>query len=631
MGSSCSLVGIEDPSDLLALASHRQSPLWSKDGSYIYFAHQPSGLFVVDASGSHMWSLPPGSHLGTSLRPGSFSPSLSPDGSRLAYITVGLDDWGNYYSEVVTSAIDGSRLRRLTKGSGINAQPTWSPNGTQIAFISDRVKGSPMLHVHIMDSDGSNVRSLAPSVRSLGHPPVWSPDGSRIAFVGYQSYLGEITNEYVRRYIIYTVRTDGSGLAELGDTVSNPAWSSDGSRVAFIRIEDETHEKSSGLTHSLYSVGADGADPQQLRTVGRDAVRGQTWYDNLRWPPDGSEILYGFHGYRPLKGTVGGPARSPDDTRVAFHVDSDDSNVVLYTMARDGSDVRVLVRGDHERLVAENSDLREVSDDFAACSGGFVVPEPKKNHELVQDCETLLRIRDPLAGNAVLNWSAEVRISEWEGVLVQGTPPRVVQLGWGRSAKLNGRIPPELSGLSSLQSLFLDSNHLSGAIPPELGNLANLREMALRGNRLSGSIPPELGNLSNLERLDIGGNDLSGSIPAELGNLSSLQKLILGPNSLSGSIPPELGNLSNLENLNLEHNDLSGSIPPELGNLTKLTGLSLKGNPLTGNIPQELGNLWGLRGLNITGTDLTGCIPIALRRLEKPSSTSLFTDGLDYC
>ena len=75
-----------------------------------------------------------------------------------------------------------------------------------------------------MDADGSNVRMIA-ATNSPARTPAWSPDGSRIAFVGRDESWN---------YIAYTVRPDGSDLIEIGNTQSDPAWSPDGSRIAFI-------------------------------------------------------------------------------------------------------------------------------------------------------------------------------------------------------------------------------------------------------------------------------------------------------------------------------------------------------------------------------------------------------------
>ncbi len=533
MASSVGECNAQEKAELLGLAQKQSVPLWSKDGSRIIFSHPPSGVFVVQADGSRMWSLPPDSPVGTHDSPGNFSPARSPDGSRVAYAMVVK---ANDSSEIVTSALDGSDLRKLTSNKAVDAYPAWSPDGTQIAFYSDRDLSSGFSHMYIMDSDGSDERSLvSSSLISRRQPPAWSPDGSRIAFVTFQS---DPADGYVRRYIVHTVRPDGSGLTALGDAASSPAWSPDGTRIAFIREGAYTRG-------GLYTMDPDGGDRRLLWSFETD---GGLWYNNLSWSPDGSEILYGISDARggsmvPVvvvgvdgseprvlaeRGSDwgrGGAAWSPDGSRIAFHIVSDRSDVVLHTTARDGSGERVLVRGNLERLVAERSDWRDVSGDIAACSGGYVVAKPDKNPGLVQDCETLLRIRDALAGDAVLNWSADVKISEWSGVGIEGSPPRVIRL--------------VLPGL--------DPVRLTGVIPPELGDLTNLEWLSIHSNSISGSIPPELGNLANLRVLRLSWNRLEGTIPAELGRLTSLETMNLNHNLLVGGIPPEIGNLSNLK------------------------------------------------------------------------------------
>ena len=578
MGSSVSLcTNQESANDLMGVAIEYSVPLWSKDGLQIIFSHPPSGVFVVQADGSRMWSLPPNSSMGTQISPGNFSPALSPDGSRVAYAMVVKPE---YTSEIVTSALDGSHLRKLTSKRALDAYPAWSPDGTQIAFYSNReVRSAYGFHLYIMDSDGSDERSLVSSLLiSAKQPPVWSPDGTRIAFLALQSEP--------RRYIVHTGRPDGSGLTELGDAASSPAWSPDGTRIAFIREGDETR--------GLYTMDPNGGNERLLWSFEKDAG---LWYNNLSWSPDGSEILYGFadvdsyglvevvvvrvdgSGPRTLaeprsSWLEGGAAWSPDGSRIAFHVVSNDSDVVLHTMARDGSDARALVRGHHERLVAEHSDWRNVSGDIAACSGGYVVLKPGKNPGLVRDCEALLRVRDALAGDAVLNWSAAVKISEWRGVGIEGSPPRVTRLSLSSLSptKLTGIIPPELSDLPDLEVLSLHSNQLSGSIPPELGNLANLRVMRLSLNRLEGTVPAELGRLTSLETLKLSDNGLVGGIPPELGNLPNLKELWLRNNRLTGTVPLELGNLVSLAVLEIGNNDLTGCVPAELSGRLRSLG-----------------------------------------------------------
>ena len=193
------------------------------------------------------------------------------------------------------------------------------------------------------------------------------------------------------------------------------------------------------------------------------------------------------------------------------------------------------------------------------------------------------------------------------------------------SNSLSGSIPTELTNLTNLTQLWLYSNSLSGSIPTEIGNLTNLTHLSLSGNSLSGSIPTEIGNLTNLTHLFLHGNSLSGSIPTEIGNLTNLVWLWLESNSLSGSIPTEIGNLTNLTHLSLSGNSLSGSIPTEIGNLTNFTQLWLDSNSLSGSIPTEIGNLTNLVWLSLYGNSLSGSIPTELGNLT--NLTHLWLDS----
>ena len=251
-----------------------------------------------------------------------------------------------------------------------------------------------------------------------------------------------------------------------------------------------------------------------------------------------------------------------------------------------------------------------------SCTDGIVVENPNENPGLVSDCTVLLNGRDVLAGRATLNWSTDLPIARWQGVTVQGFPPRVVELQLV-SRSLSGQIPPKFGNLAALKVLSFRVNDLRGGIPPELAGLSELRMLDLHGNSLGGFIPPELGNLSKLEALDLTANDLTGSIPPEFGNLSALKVLSFRINHLRGGIPPELGNLSKLEALDLNANRLTGSIPPELNRLSNLERLDLSQNRLSGSIPRELSSLSSLQHLILHQNDLTGPIPPELAELSR--------------
>ena len=312
------------------------------------------------------------------------------------------------------------------------------------------------------------------------------------------------------------------------------------------------------------------------------------------------------------------------------------------------------------------------------CDNGIAVTNPADNKVLVQDCEALLASVDILAGAALLNWSVQFPISQWDGVVIDGNPARITglylysreltgevpdQLGrltgletlWLHDNRLSGELPAALGGLSRLEQLSLSRNRLSGGlpaslgrltnleflslsrnlltgeIPAELGNLSNLEELWLYDNDLSGEVPPALGNLTSLTRMSISRNELSGEIPPELGNLSGLNRLEIWENRLTGPIPPALGNLSHLVDLQLDQNELSGEIPPELGNLSHLVDLQLDQNELSGEIPPELGNLSGLNRLEIWENRLTGPIPPELGNLTNLTYLSMGGNELTGC
>ena len=219
------------------------------------------------------------------------------------------------------------------------------------------------------------------------------------------------------------------------------------------------------------------------------------------------------------------------------------------------------------------------------CSNGVVVPNPEVNPGLVGDCVVLLSVRGVLVGDdgtlaaeSVLNWNADLPITQWDGVStvepgrravaysVGETPPtprpvglpdrvRILKPGW---QALSGQVPAELAGLTGLDTLVLDSPYLTGDIPSALGQLVNLERLVL-GNGLTGPIPLELGRLVNLERLVLG-NGLTGPIPPELGRLVNLKELRLG-NGLTGPIPSELGELDKLRFVDIHGARFSGCLP----------------------------------------------------------------------
>ena len=333
--------------------------------------------------------------------------------------------------------------------------------------------------------------------------------------------------------------------------------------------------------------------------------------------------------------------------------------------------------------------LPELTDiaDHGLADARFCLPLPPTSPALFDDCTVLLAVKETLAGDASLNWHAEIPVSLWQGVTVGGPQRRVAGLDL-YGTRLNGRIPPELGRLESLVNLNLAGNRLTGSIPPELGRLVNLRALSLDENALTGAIPAELGQLGRLDSLWLRENRLTGPVsPAVLaipahdldhvvlcappappspllfddctlllavketlaggaglnwsealpinewegvtvgGSSPRVTGLDLSGKGLTGRIPPELGRLDGLVNLNLAANRLTGPVPPELGRLVALRGLILDRNALTGAIPAELGRLSRLESLWLRENRLSGPVPPKLLEIGEHDLDQLLLCG----
>ena len=313
------------------------------------------------------------------------------------------------------------------------------------------------------------------------------------------------------------------------------------------------------------------------------------------------------------------------------------------------------------------------------CAAGTAVTNPSNNHGLVSDCEALLAAKDRLRGATALNWSTDVAIERWEGVVFSGTPKRVTELDLSES-DLNGQVSPDLGGLSKLKDLQLSGNQLTGSIPSDLVRLVSLEVLSLSNNRLSGNIPPELGRLTNLKELYLAGNRLSGCVPdvledvekndfdtlglifcgkvdcstgtaiespdANLGLVSDCAILLATRDKLAGDVylnwganvaiedwdgVEVSGTTKRVTQLMLNEKELNGEIPPELGGLIQLQVLSLADNQLSGEIPSELGKLSNLEKLVLTNNLLSGEISPELTVINNLEELKLSGNSLRGC
>ena len=494
-------------------------------------------------------------------------PAWSPDGSQIAFASHSGDrakDDGRYGTFVVDS--DGSSDPRLIgppKEPGLThkyswsvSSPVWSPNGEFIVFLESVHTDEKHAYISAIRPDGSGhhrIHDIFPVGSYFIVPPRFSPDGSRLVFALYEDDSS----------VIKTINFDGSNqrtLLKIPTTdamrtwlsprttgtfqfIDHIAWSPDGSEIFFVGFLESSDDPQS-LGTGLHAIGLDDTGS---RTILEFNVFRHIWPVALS--PDGSRFAVLSTPYDLVPSSTGG-VRHPDD---AWYPErwGEEGGDILFTIAADGSDKRVLIKETGEVFIPQHPNRKAGSEDPATCSTGRAIQEPEKHQELVRDCETLLAIRDDLTGKeGFLNWNPARSMDAWQGISIGGSPLRVekVELS-GTTDIFYGVLPPGIGDLDGLKKLHIEQP-LTGPIPPSLGNLTNLEYLSVvntLGNELalSGEIPPELGNLTNLTTLVFSG-DFTGNIPEELGNLERLKSLVILRSNLTGCIPSAITSKPNL-------------------------------------------------------------------------------------
>jgi TolB protein len=174
------------------------------------------------------------------------SPTFSPDGTQIAFAG---SAGGNTDIYVVNAA--GGGLRRLTTTRALEASPDWSPTGRQILYTSD-IGGTPQIYV--MDAEGLNPRRLT-YAGNWNDEGTWSPDGAKIVFA--------CRNEGDFRVCVMDVGTGRTVEIAAEGSEGHPTWSPDGEKIVY-------QSRRAGSTQ-IYSMDADGKNKRQLTQGGNNS------------------------------------------------------------------------------------------------------------------------------------------------------------------------------------------------------------------------------------------------------------------------------------------------------------------------------------------------------------------------
>ncbi len=258
------------------------APAWSPDGQKITFVSfrdehriQVGGIilgdiYVMNADGTNPINLT------QSLESPDGSPSWSPDGKQIAFRSANYFRWDNlFHSDIWVMDADGGNPDNLTNHHAQDSSPDWSPDGTQIAFHSDRNKDwefdvqEKNWEVYMMNTDGANLINLTNHPAGDGRP-AWSPDGLQIAFVSNRDGNTEV----------YVMNADGTNPINLTNHPAaddSPDWSPDGRQIVFT---SDCDRKDDDKNVEIYVMNADGTNPINL--TNHPAIDGSPSWGSVR-------------------------------------------------------------------------------------------------------------------------------------------------------------------------------------------------------------------------------------------------------------------------------------------------------------------------------------------------------------
>ncbi|NMD11213.1 MAG: S9 family peptidase, partial [Acidobacteria bacterium] len=247
-------------------------------------------------------------------------PQVSPDGGWIAYTVA----WMDRQADKARSAVwmvdwEGRNNVPMTSGPEGDTAPRWSPDGKYLSFLSTR-PADGKTQVWLLDRRGGEARPLT-DVKGELSAYEWSPDGKRLVLVMQEGeeipdeaadskaktakpividryafkrdWVGYLTASHRDRLYLFDVgtKTLAALTAKTNHDESDPAWSPDGSRIAFVRGHGEDSDRT-GMSDVFIVEARAGAEPRQVATIGApDRQR-------LVWSPDGRTLAF-TRGFEP--------------------------------------------------------------------------------------------------------------------------------------------------------------------------------------------------------------------------------------------------------------------------------------------------------------------------------------------
>jgi Tol biopolymer transport system component len=201
----------------------------------------------------------------------SRQPAWSPDGRQISFVK---SNGGS--SDLWIMNADGNTAHAITQNGGGGGkvsnwafQPVWSPDGKQLAYVSEETTYD--LALWVINAGGSGRRLLAALEAFTGgiDTPTWSPDGTRIAFTAYRNGLPQIWSLLLKTNAWAQLSRNAGGVV-------GAAWSPDGAHLAYVARESGKND--------IWVIDEDGANSVRVTTSG--------WSRSPAWSPDGARLGY---------------------------------------------------------------------------------------------------------------------------------------------------------------------------------------------------------------------------------------------------------------------------------------------------------------------------------------------------